>query len=108
MDGSLNVPMDIEEVCFQIIASVGTAKSMYLEALSHARTGDMQKAREMIKEGEGIFATGHETHMQALAYDVSDPQARLPLLLVHAEDQLMAAETVKVLVEELLYIYERL
>lgn len=53
----------LELVCFEIIASVGTARSMYIEAISKARNYQFDEAREMIKEGESVFVKGHRAHL---------------------------------------------
>ena len=43
------------EVCFQIITYVGTAKSMYIDAIQLARQGEFEQAKDRIKLGEEAF-----------------------------------------------------
>ena len=50
----------MEEVCFQIIANVGMAKSMYIEAIGKAKEGDLDGARELIKQSSDAFVDVYE------------------------------------------------
>ena len=40
------------EVCFQIITYVGTAKSMYIDAIQLAKQGEFEQAKDRIKRYE--------------------------------------------------------
>ena len=63
----------------------------------------------MIGEGNEIYLQGHEVHMGLLQEDASKMgSTKVPLLLVHAEDQLMQAETFRVFAEDLLDVYQKL
>jgi PTS system cellobiose-specific IIA component len=98
----------LAEISFTIIANVGTAKSMYIEAVQKAKTGDFEGAEACIKEGDSIYVNGHHAHADLVAKE-ADGEAVTPiLLLVHAEDQLMAAETVKILCLEVIELYKKL
>lgn len=83
---STEQPLDMEEVCFQIIANVGMAKSMYIDA----------------------FVEGHNVHLQLLANDAGGKSVEFSMLLMHAEDQLMGAETFRIVAEDFIDVYERL
>ncbi len=99
----------MEEACVQIISTVGCAKSNYIEAVNKAKDGDFDGAQKMIDEGNEVYLQGHEVHMGLLQEDVSKMgSTKVPLLLVHAEDQLMQAETFRVFAEDLLAVYRRL
>ncbi len=50
------------EVCFQIITYVGTAKSMYINAIQLAKQGEFEQAKDRIKQGEEAFVQGHNAH----------------------------------------------
>ncbi len=97
-----------EMTCFQIISAVGTARSLYVEAIQEAKNGNFEKAREMIKEGEQTATGGHHAHMDMIQKEASGEKVETGLLLMHAEDQLMAAETIKIMAEEIIALYEKL
>lgn len=105
---STEQPLDMEEVCFQIIANVGMAKSMYIEAIGKAKEGDLDGARELIKQGSDAFVEEHNVHLQLLANDAGGKSVEFSMLLMHAEDQLMGAETFRIVAEDFIDVYERL
>lgn len=97
---------DLELVCFKIISNVGSAKSYYLEALAEAKQANYEKAKDLIKQGNELFVLGHKVHHELIANEASGNKTEFSLLLMHAEDQLMNAETIKVLAQELIEVYE--
>ena len=80
-----------QEAAFEIIATVGTAKSMYIGA------------------GTEIFNEGHSTHLNMLQQSAIDnSNVEFSLILLHAEDQLMQAESFRVIAEDFIDVYEKL
>lgn len=98
---------DEQMLCLQIITDVGTARSKYIEAIQEAKTGNYELCNQRIKEGNDCFANGHRTHAKLLEMDAAH-HADLSILLIHAEDQLMCAETFKLLCHEFLDVYRRM
>lgn len=98
--------MDFESVFFEIISNVGSAKSFYMEAIACAKKGNIAEAREKIKEGEKCFSDGHKAHMELVCQEADGKEVPFSLLLVHVEDQLMAAETTKTFALEFIDLYE--
>lgn len=97
-----------EELIFELISAAGTAKSCYMEAVSLAKSGDFEGASEKMEEGEQIFIKGHQCHAEMLAEAANQTEEAANLILVHAEDQMMAAETIKLMAEEMIELYRRL
>ena len=98
----------MELVSFQIISAVGTARSMYIEAIQASKQGDIDKARQLIQEGEDIFVEGHKAHASLVQKEAAGEVVIPQLLLVHAEDQLMSAEAFKIIASEFVCLYEKL
>ncbi|MEI4771973.1 PTS lactose/cellobiose transporter subunit IIA [Psychrobacillus sp. FJAT-51614] len=97
-----------ELVCFQIISTVGTAKSMYLEAIQEAKKGEFEKAVSLIEEGNKVYAEGHHIHVKLIQQEAVGEKTEIDLLLLHAEDQMMSTETVKIMAEEFIEVYKKL
>ena len=93
----------IELVCFKMISALGAAKSSFMEAIQEAKLGNFDKARNCIEEGSNF-----QVHFGLLQQETSGDPVTLSLLLVHAEDQLMSAEFLKITAEEIIALYERL
>ncbi len=97
----------LELVSFNIIASVGTARSCYIGAIDAAAEGKYDEAREMIKEGQEAFTQGHDAHMGLLTKMANGEKVEPNLLLLHAEDQLMSAEAFGILAERFITLYQK-
>ncbi|MEG0366152.1 MAG: PTS lactose/cellobiose transporter subunit IIA [Coprobacillus sp.] len=98
----------LELISFNIISAVGTAKSNYVEAMRAAERGDFDLAKQKIKDGETIFVKGHEAHASLIQKEASGESVVPNILLMHAEDQLMSAETIKIMAEEIIKLSQRL
>lgn len=98
----------IELICFQIISTVGNARSLYIEAIQAAKVGDFEKAEELIKEGEASFTEGHAAHGKLIQQEASGEATTMTLLLTHAEDQLMSAEAFGILSREFVDLYKEI
>lgn len=97
----------IELVAFQIIASVGSARSSYIEAIQAAKSGDYEEAEKLMKSGDQEFNEGHHAHASLIQKEANQEKVELKLLLMHAEDQLMSAEGFKVIAQEFIDVYRR-
>lgn len=98
---------ELELICFNIISFVGTAKSLYLEAIQEARNGDFEKAEKMLEEGKEIFVKGHQVHANLIQKEAAGEGVKGSLLLMHAEDQLMQADLLATLCDEFIYLYRK-
>ena len=95
----------LELISFQIISTVGTARSQYIHAIKKAKNFAFEEARSLIQKGEEAFVEGHKIHAQLIQQEASGQQASINLLIVHAEDQLMSAEAFKIIAEEFIDVY---
>ena len=98
----------LELIAFEIISSVGTARSCYIEAISEAKKGNYEKAEELIAEGEKVFIEGHDKHNELLQKEASGEGNVVYLLILHAEDQLMSAEGFKIIAQEFIDVYRKI
>lgn len=94
--------------CFEIVAAVGAAKSSYINAVNLAKQGDFEGAEKSVAEGDDAYKEGHEHHMAILQKDAADQNTEFSLILMHAEDQMMAAETFRVMAEDFIDVYRRI
>lgn len=98
--------MDLEEIVFTIISHAGIAKSMCFEALSYAKKGDFEAAEGLLlKAREELYET-HDIQNNMIQKEACGEKQELSLLLMHAEDHLMAAMLAKDLIEEMIEMYK--
>lgn len=99
---------EMELFCFNIISAAGMAKSSYVEAMREAAEGNFDAAADKIKEGDGYYANGHNVHADLIAKESNGEAVPPCLLLIHAEDQMMSAETIRLMAEENIKLYKKL
>ena len=98
----------IEQICVEMISQVGIARSSYIEAIKKAKEGDFVCARTFMKNGRDAYLRGHEVHYELIQREARGEHMQVPLILVHAEDQMMSAEAFQIIAEELIASYERI
>lgn len=98
---------NLEIISCQIIAASGGAKSNYVEAIELAKKGKLEEAENLIQEGSKIYLQGHEAHAKLLQLS-AEGNLEIPLLLMHAEDQMMNCETMKIVATEMIEQYKEI
>lgn len=98
---------------FEMISSAGAARSKYIEAIHKAKEACFEETEALMNEGSECFIAAHGIHADMLAEDFakieeSGEKSTVSLILVHAEDQMMCAETFRLMAEELIEVYRKL
>lgn len=100
--------MDREvEVIFQMILYGGNARSDAMEAIQSAKQGKLILARKKLKDAAVELQKAHKLQTEMIQNESAGNPIELSLLLVHAQDHLMNAITIKELATEIVDIYER-
>lgn len=92
---------NLENISMMIIAYAGSAKSFALEAYDEAIEGNFDKAKELMKKASENLKLSNKEHFQTLSVSANG-NLKLNVLFIHAEDQMMAAETIITLVEKMI------
>lgn len=95
----------IEEIACGMIANIGMARSKYIEAVQKAKRYEFDEADRLMKEGCELYLSGHEIHYQILQEEGSGNKTEFSLLLMHAEDIMLSAESFKMMAEEFICLY---
>lgn len=95
-----------EKKVLELITSAGGAKSTFMEALYKAKDGEYEESAKLLEQGNEYFLQGHQAHVAMLASESNGVEMSVRLILAHAEDQLMSAELIKTMVEELIELYK--
>ena len=82
--------MNVEEKIIQVIMNAGSARSYAMEAAASAREKDFGHALELLEQADKSLVEAHKAHAELLSLSATG-ELELSLLLVHADDQLMAA-----------------
>ncbi|MDR2803947.1 MAG: PTS lactose/cellobiose transporter subunit IIA [Treponema sp.] len=99
---------ELEEKIFEIISTVGSAKSSFIGAIQEAKAGNFDAAISMIEEGNKVFIEGHKAHAYLIEKEMSDEGLKTSLILIHAEDQVIMADMFKTLANEFIDVYKQI
>lgn len=92
----------MELISFNIISSVGTAKSLIMESMSLSRQGEFQKAEKNISQANEFLVKGEQEHFKIITEEAKNKDVVLTVLFMHAEDQLMSTITLRDVANEML------
>lgn len=99
---------DMELIAFEIISNVGMGKSLVIEAIREGRAGKYDLAAEKINEANEFFVKGHHAHASLIQKEASGEDLKFSLIIMHAEDQLISAETIRDLAIEIIEMHKDL
>ncbi len=97
--------MDMENIVFNIIANSGDARSSSMEAIGYARKGEFDKARACLDEANNKLQLVHSEQTKLIQAEAQGKETKLSLLLIHAQDHLMGAITIRDLAYEFIELY---
>jgi cellobiose PTS system EIIA component len=98
--------VDIEETIFQIILHGGNARSSAMEAIAAAKRGNFAKAKEKLTEAAKELSEAHHIQTSLIQSETRGERQEISLLMVHAQDHLMNAMTMKDLAAEIVDLYK--
>ncbi|MBF0720263.1 MULTISPECIES: PTS lactose/cellobiose transporter subunit IIA [Mammaliicoccus] len=98
----------INEIAFQIILYGGNGRSCAMEAIQCAKERNFEEAIDLIKEAEQEINKAHKFQTELLQNEAQGTESELNLLLIHSQDHLMNAITVKDLANEMIDLYKEM
>lgn len=99
---------ELELVAFEIISNVGMGKSLAIEAIREARNRNYEVAAQKIQEAKEFLVQGHHAHASLIQKEAAGESVEFSLIIMHAEDQLISAETIKDLAIEMIEMHKDL
>ena len=95
----------LEYIISELIVNGGDARSKSLEAIRAAKHGDFKTAEEKIAAAEEALLNAHQFQTELIQAEISgESKVEISLIVIHAQDHLMNAMTVKDLAVEILDI----
>jgi cellobiose PTS system EIIA component len=95
-----------EQTIFQIILHGGNGKSSSMEAIAAAKEGNFVEANKKLKQASEAINEAHHVQTQLIQNEVNGAKSEVSLLMVHAQDHLMNALTVRDLATVVVDLYE--
>lgn len=97
----------METIIMELIVNSGNARSRAMEAIEAAKNGNVVKAKEKIKESEEDLGKAHNVQTTLIQNEANGNKAEVSLLLIHAQDHLMNAMTIKDMAKEFVDMYDK-
>ena len=94
----------MERTIFRVIAQAGEARAQAYSALDSLRKKDIAGARRSIEQARSALGDVHGIHADLVMREARGEDVHISLLLVHAEDILMAASSEIALIERIIEI----
>ncbi len=99
---------DLSQVAFKIITSAGEAKSEAMMAIYDAKAGKFEDAKEKMKKANENINIASEAHFELIQAEAQGNEINVPLILLHAEDQLLCTQTIILLAEEFIDLHKKI
>ncbi|MUK87646.1 PTS cellobiose transporter subunit IIA [Ornithinibacillus sp. L9] len=93
------------EIAFQIILYAGNGRSSAMEAIQEAKEGNFKEADRLIEEAGEELSKAHGYQTNLLQEEANGEGASVNVILVHSQDHLMTAMTVRDLAIEIIEIH---
>lgn len=99
----------LAEKAFQIITYAGMSKSHAMEAIYAAKENNFKKAKEDMQHAEKTMIEAEKFHADLVQHEAKEMKSiNVPLLLIHAEDQLLSTQTLLLMAEEIIDLHKKI
>jgi PTS system cellobiose-specific IIA component len=98
--------INLEEIVFQVILHGGNGRSSAMEAIAAAKQRDFLEAHAKLNEASNALNEAHHIQTSLIQGEIRGEKTEVSLLMIHAQDHLMNAITVKDLAAEFVELYE--
>lgn len=78
--------LSMNQVVMELVVNGGHARSKSMEAIKAARKGDIEFAKEKIKEANEALNKAHNFQTSLIQKEAAGEEVGLSLLMVHAQD----------------------
>jgi PTS system cellobiose-specific IIA component len=97
---------ELYNTAFQLILHAGDARSLAMEAIQKAKEGNFDEAEAKLKEADSAFDEAHHFQTDLIQKEAGGEEFNLSLIMVHAQDHLMNAMTLKEVANEITDLYK--
>lgn len=99
---------DMEVLVMELVVNGGNARYASLEAVRSARKGDFEAAGKLMAECDEVLGIAHNMQTDLIQKEAAGHHTEMNLFMVHAQDHLMNAMTVRDLSAEIIEILKEM
>lgn len=96
----------LEMIAMTLIANSGDARSLAFAALEEAKSGNFDKAEELLKESDEKAKVAHKAQTDLLFQEANGEHLPVNVLLVHSQDHLMTSMLAVEMIREFITLYK--
>lgn len=93
---------DMDSVVMELVVNAGDGRSSAIQAIREARAGRFEEADKLLKQCEEALLLCHKAQTDLVQAELQGEKVPMSLLMVHAQDHIMNAMTVKDLAVEII------
>lgn len=93
---------ELEYMIMQLIMFAGDARSLAIEAIRIARKGEFEKAASLMEACADKMTEAHSYQTELIFSETNGDTVPITLLMIHAQDHVMNAMTVKDMAVEMI------
>lgn len=97
--------IDLETIIMELVVNSGNARSLALEAIALAGRQEFELAETKLKICDETLSKAHGFQTDIITAESRNEEVAVSLLLVHGQDHLMNAMTVRELAEQMIQMY---
>ena len=101
----------MEDIVMKLIVNAGQARTKAIQAVRAARAGDFEQAEKLMEESEETVNLAHEFQSDLLRDELDETKPcghEVSLIMVHGQDHLMDAITVREMAREIIDLCRQL
>jgi cellobiose PTS system EIIA component len=99
--------ISLETIITELIVNGGNARSKSIEAIRAAKEGNFELAEKSLEEANKALSSAHEFQTSLIQDEAAGVnKMELSLLMIHGQDHLMNAMTIKDLAVEMIEMYK--
>lgn len=92
---------DMDTVVMELIVNAGDGRSLAIQAIREARAGKFEEAEDLLEQSTEALTRCHHAQTELIQSEIQGNGVPVRLLMVHAQDHIMNAMTVKDLATEM-------
>ena len=107
--GAVMVSMKAEQMAamMTLMSAAGDAENATMTAIDEAKAGHAERSRKLLKQEDAKLKQAHQAQTQMLTYEARGEKVDVTLLMVHSQDHLMSAMTIRRLADEIIDLYQQ-
>ncbi|MGL4819397.1 MAG: PTS lactose/cellobiose transporter subunit IIA [Bacilli bacterium] len=102
----MNTMENMEMTIMSLILFSGNARSMAMEAIRVAKAGEFEEAESLLQQAAEEIGNAHHSQTSLIQGEARGEKTELSMLLIHAQDHLMTAMTLKELAVEIVALHK--